>query len=249
MGGRARPTTGNHQVVTMASFEDFTERLRSFSGQVRLFPLPGAVLFPHVLQPVHIFEPRYREMFEESLATDKRIALAILLPGWERDYEGRPPIHPIACLGEVATHHRLKGGSYNVLLMGLKRVRIVRELPPSKSFREAEVELCDDLYPDEEAYKQTVLQDKLRRSLVDLVALLPEAREQLDQLTAADVPLGVLADIVSYVLEIEPDCKRDLLGELNVFRRVERLLILLDNLRRQCRREADGGFPPDFSSN
>ena len=81
-----------------------------FSGVVRLFPLPNLVLFPHVLQPLHIFEQRYRDLLEDALAEDQMIAMAVLTPGWEQHYEGRPPVKKVACLGRVATHVRLADG-------------------------------------------------------------------------------------------------------------------------------------------
>src|SRR6185436_7933579 len=95
----------------------------TFSGTARLFPLPNLVLYPHVMQPLHIYEGRYREMLEDSLAGDRLIAMALLEPGWEPDYESRPPVAPFACLGKVVTHHRLPDGRYNLLLMGVARVR------------------------------------------------------------------------------------------------------------------------------
>src|SRR6185436_15395049 len=98
----------------------------AFSGVVRLFPLPNLVLYPHVMQPLHIFESRYREMLEDALAGDKLITMAVLEPGWETDYDSRPPISTHACLGKVVAHHRLPDGRYNVLLMGLHRVEIVK---------------------------------------------------------------------------------------------------------------------------
>jgi Lon protease-like protein len=69
----------------------------TFCGVARLFPLPNVVLYPHVMQPLHIFEERYREMLEDALAGDKLIAMAMLEPGWEADYDSRPPISPDAC--------------------------------------------------------------------------------------------------------------------------------------------------------
>lgn len=54
-----------------------------FEGHVRLFPLPNLVMFPHVMQALHIFEPRYRSMFEEALDDDRLVALGSLAPGWE----------------------------------------------------------------------------------------------------------------------------------------------------------------------
>ena len=77
-------------------------------------------MYPHVMQPLHIFEGRYREMLEDSLATDRLIAMAVLEPGWETDYESRPPVAEYACLGKVVTHHRLADGRYNLLLMGVR---------------------------------------------------------------------------------------------------------------------------------
>ena len=61
-----------------------------FSGLARVFPLPNLVMFPHVMQALHIFEPRYRAMLEEAIEDDRLIALGVLAPGWEQHYEGRP---------------------------------------------------------------------------------------------------------------------------------------------------------------
>ena len=224
--------------------------MADFSGTVRLFPLPNLVLFPHVLQPLHVFEDRYRQLLEESLVGDRLIAMAMLAPGWEDDYEGNPPIYPMACLGQISTHCRLKGGAYNVLLMGLRRVRLVRELAPRKGFREARGELCEDLYPPGEAHLLAGLQEKLREALVRVLPRVPQAQEQIDQLLAADVPLGMLADMVSYMLDIELAAKQAMLAELNVHRRTELLLGHLD-LAAGALESAAGphGFPPDFSAN
>jgi len=65
-----------------------------FSDLLPLFPLPNVVLFPGVFLPLHIFEPRYKEMVADALAGDRIIGMALLRPGWEADYEGRPPIYP-----------------------------------------------------------------------------------------------------------------------------------------------------------
>lgn len=233
----------------MSTFEESASLLADFSGKARLFPLPNLVLFPHVLQPLHVFEPRYRELLEESLATDRLIAMAVLAPGWESDYEGRPPVFPMACLGRVSTHCRVKGGSYNVLLMGVKRVKLVRELAPRKGFREAQVALCEDFYPAGKA--QQAQQEELRRALVRVLPLLPEAREQIGQLLAADVPLAMLADMISYMLDIDLDAKQELLCELNVQRRVELLLGHLERAVVAPHPASEGPieFPPSFSCN
>ncbi len=102
---------------------------QKFSGRARLFPLPNLVLFPHVMQPLHVFEPRYQALLADSLADDRLFALAVLGENWQQHYEGRPPVHPVACLVHVATHHPLGDGRSNILVVGVQRVRVLQETP------------------------------------------------------------------------------------------------------------------------
>ena len=242
---------GTKDSGSIMAFEESSFSADTFSGTVRLFPLPNLVLFPHVLQPLHVFEQRYRDLLEETIAQDGLIAMAILAPGWEKDYEGRPPLYPMACLGQVASYHRLKDGAYNVLLLGVQRIRLLDELSPRKSFREAKVELCEDCYPQDEESLRPRLHQKLHDALLRTLPMIPQAREQLDQLLASDMPLGVLADLISYLLEIDFKDKTVLLEELNVHRRVEILLEHLVRAVKSCKAGvcARGPFPPGFSPN
>ena len=235
----------------MALFDDFPFSVANFSGTARLFPLPNLVLFPHVMQPLHIFEPRYRELLTEALAGDRLITMAMLAPGWEKDYEGRPPLHPVACLGRVAVHHRLANGAYNTLLVGLKRVRLDVELPAIKSFREAQVTVCEDCYPPQEAATTAVLQRKLRNAFLRVLPGLPQAQDQLDQLLSSDISLGTLTDIISYMLDISLSRKQALLAEANVHRRTEMLLDDLAQAATDDQLSVAGAmsFPPAFSNN
>jgi Lon protease-like protein len=104
-----------------------------------IFPLPNVVLFPNVFLPLHIFETRYREMVADALASDRLIGMVLLRPGWERDYEGRPPVYPIGCSGVITHVERLPDGRYNVVLRGLERFRISGE-DDTKTYRRAAVE-------------------------------------------------------------------------------------------------------------
>jgi ATP-dependent Lon protease len=218
-----------------------------FSGIARLFPLPNLVVFPHVMQPLHIFEPRYRTMLGEALADDQLITMAVLMPGWEKDYEGRPPVFPSACLCKVVTHQRTDDGNHSVLIVGMKRVEIVSELPATKPFREAQVRLRHDDYSDESAAeresRQQELFDRFRRTLPAKA----ETSEQLEQLLGKRVPLGILTDLVAYTLDIGIDRKVALLSEANVDRRAEVLLQFIVELGEDHRDRAT--FPPDFSVN
>jgi len=235
----------------MTQRDEFSFSPEEFSGKVRLFPLPNLVLFPHVMQPLHIFEPRYVEMLQEALDDDGLVTMAVLAPGWEDEYEGRPPIYPVACLGRVTLHYRLSSGAYNLLLSGLRRVRVVRELPSTKLFREAQAVLQDDSHPAGQETAATLLHRKLRATFLRVLDNVPQVLEQLDQLLGSDIPLGTLTDIISYMVDIDMDAKLALLGEADVHRRAERLLELLAVLAEddEPARSGVAGFPPQFSPN
>src|SRR5438046_5951139 len=85
---------------------------------VPLFPLPNVVLFPRAVLPLHIFEERYKAMTRHALEGDRRVAMALLRPGWEKSYYSRPAIEPVVCVGTILTHERLADGKYNFLLQG-----------------------------------------------------------------------------------------------------------------------------------
>src|SRR4051812_45994789 len=109
------------------------------SDLLPLFPLPNVVLFPNVFLPLHVFEPRYREMIADQLADDRVIGMALLKPGWQSNYEGRPPVFPIGCSGVITHVERLSDGRYNIVLRGLERFRIIEE-DHERSYRRATIE-------------------------------------------------------------------------------------------------------------
>ena len=235
----------------MTTRDDFSFQPEHFSGVARLFPLPDLVLFPHVMQPLRIFERRYRELLEDALADDGLIAMALLKPGWEADYEGQPPLEPVVCLGRVLTHCRLPGGQYNIFLLGLQRAVICQELPRTRSFRRAQVRLL----PDRCSRAAAAARPALRRELLELFQrLLPPAvefQEELEPLLRKQLSLGALTDIIAFTMRGDVLTKQQLLGERDVD---ERARLLLSFLRAQdSDAEAVGSscfaFPPDFSPN
>jgi Lon protease-like protein len=208
----------------MSGFDGFSFSPDDFSGTVRLFPLPNLVMFPQVMQPLHIFESRYRDLLEDALADDGLIAMATLASGWEEDYEGRPALAPTACLGRIAAHHRQDDGQYNVLLAGVSRVRILAELPPKKLYREAQVEVFTDQYPINADAARPLLQQRLQAAFLKILPNIPQSQDCLTQLLNDDVILGTLTDLVAYMLDIDVKLKVALLGEADVHRRAETLL-------------------------
>jgi Lon protease-like protein len=221
---------------------------QTFSGVVRLFPLPELVLYPHVMQPLHIFEGRYREMLEEALVTDQLIAMAVLEPGWEDDYESRPPVAQYACLGKVVAHHRLEDGRYNLLLMGVQRVRIVKELQPLRSFRQASVELIEDCYDFDTRAERKQLQEKLLAAFRKHLPCACQLPEQLEDMLSGQLPLGLLTDLAAYALPLETDVKQQLLAECRVRERAEILLAEVEKLAVTASAPSLQ-FPPSFSEN
>lgn len=224
-----------------------------FSGIVRLFPLPNMVLFPHVMQPLHIFEPRYREMLEHALARDSLLAMALLEPGWEPGYEGKPPISPVVCIGRVVSHARLEDGRFNILLFGARRARVTSELPKSHSFRQAEVELLTDLYPPEGAGQRPALQRQVFDRIRELIPSTSQFQEHFEASLGQQVSLGMLTDIAASSLSLPLAFKQQLLAECNVDRRAELLLEKLGES--SCDPDAASDafptrkFPPEFSDN
>jgi uncharacterized protein len=228
--------------------EDLDFDSQTFNGVARLFPLPNLVLYPHVMQPLHVFEERYREMVEDALAGDKLIAMAVLEPGWEDDYESRPPVAPYACLGKIVAHRRLPDGRYNLLLLGVQRVRIDHELDPLRSFRQASVELLDDAYEFDTPAECRCLQEKLLSAFRTNVSEC-ELPEQLEEMLSNEVPLGLLTDLAAYALPLETCVKQELLAECRVCARAEILLSQVKRLAVEMAAKPSHVFPPLFSEN
>ena len=96
---------------------------------IPLFPLPNVVLFPNVFLPLHIFEPRYRQMVAEALEGDRIIGMVLLRPGHETNYEGTPPVYATGCSGLITHDEKLEDGRYNLVLRGLEKFSITNEEP------------------------------------------------------------------------------------------------------------------------
>lgn len=191
---------------------------KGFSGIVPLFPLPNVVLFPGMFLPLHIFEPRYREMMADALQGERLIAMALLRPGRQEDEEGSPAIHEILGLGKIVEHSKLPDGRYNLVLYGLARVRLMKEVGFG-AYRTAQVEILDDAPPKAKSG------ERRRRILLELYT---EAIKVLTKgglpVPPDDVPLGMLCDLLASLLVRDTNMKQRLLEELDVDARSDKLL-------------------------
>jgi len=188
-----------------------------------LFPLPNVVLFPNVFLPLHIFEPRYREMIADAVASDRIIGMVLLCPGWERDYEGRPPIYPVGCSGVMTHVERLGDGRYNLVLRGLERFRIVEE-DHGLSYRRALIEPLPEQPPTEEARKA------IRNYRAKLESMLAPTRERTggDPKMPAAMADEDLVNALAQYLDLEPLEKQALLEKPSLRSRAESLVELLE---------------------
>lgn len=218
--------------------------LASFDGIARLFPLPNLILFPQVVQGLHIFEPRYRQLMGDVIERDRLIALVLLKPGWESDYEGKPPIEPIACLGWVSWYDQLQDGRYNLRVRGLSRVRILEELESDRLYRTARVELIPDR-TNAKPEEVRALRKRLAAHVLPGFEADSPAHRQLQELFEGEMPLGQVCDVLAYALPLPLEIKQTLLAECLADRRA---MMMIDVLRASAAR-ANRKFPPEFSVN
>ena len=109
------------------------------SDLLPLFPLPNVVLFPNVFLPLHVFEPRYKEMVAHALASDRMIGMALLRPGWERDYEGRPAVFAIGCSGVITHSERMPDGRIYKNAFGLDPFVVTETLAEVAACRKSNI--------------------------------------------------------------------------------------------------------------
>ena len=166
---------------------------------VPLFPLPHVWLFPYVLLPLHIFEERYRQMIEDGLDGPGRLVLGTVKSEHEDELAGSPPVYSIAGLGEIGRHERLEDGRYNILLVGLKRVRI-REVASDKPYRRVAYEPVNEI---------AVPEDKEEKLRTDLVAGI---LERTNDPTA--IPPGISPSLLADMLILRMPLPHDVLNEL-----------------------------------
>jgi len=144
-------------------------------AEVPIFPLPETTLFPGVSRPFLIYEPRYREMIADALKGDKIIGMVRLRPGFENDYEGRPPIYSVGCAGTIEKYEQLPDGRYVILLRGLTTFRVVSEDGATerarKPYRLARVEPVPELLTDDERVTLSTLRNRIEKLLYTVLPL------------------------------------------------------------------------------
>ncbi len=189
---------------------------------IPLFPLPNVVLFPNVFLPLHIFEPRYRQMVADALQGDRIIGMALLRPGYEARYEGRPAIYDVGCAGVITHSHPFPDGRYDIVLRGIEKIRITAE-DQSRPYRIGHVDSISETIPADEA-------QPLRQQRQRLEAVLAAAVERVraEPKFPPSVPDEDLVNALAQYLELEIVERQALLECHGVLARCRALINLLE---------------------
>ena len=214
----ATPPGGDDEVLDPAALE-----------ALPIFPLANCVLLPGGLLPLHVFEPRYRELARDCLRGHRALAIARLRPGFEPDYHGRPPVCTRAGVGTILASEELADGRFMLVLRGVGRIEIDHELAPTRAYRQVRARLLEDRVladPDHIAapYRQLI-------QLCDhLAGVLDQGGEQLRDLVRRTARPGACADAVAAAIVHDPDERQRLLETLCPCERVTRTIALVGAL-------------------
>lgn len=228
-----------------------------FSKAFPLFPLPGVVLLPHGVAPLHIFEDRYRAMTRRALDGAGLIAMASLLPekasppaageepAGDAQEDAPPKLRPAVCLGYVSQHERLEDGRYHMLLQGIARAEIVDELDPHEDgFRRARLRPLGE--PGAGAEAVAAAADALLKRRPELDALLEDEELQklapvarLSEWLEDTLPTEAVCDVVAMTLVQDDALRYALLAEGEAPRRLDAVLRFLQKTRAEMRSADD----------
>ncbi len=218
-----------------------SEPALDFARPVAVFPLPNCVLLPRAVLPLHVFEPRYREMVADCLAGTPYIAMGLLSPGYEEKYYTNAAlIEPIVCVGQIVRHEMLKDGRYNILLQGVVRAEIVTEdrsgayrrarLNPRPATGTADSQVCDSI----RARLLATL------SAPPLTSFATECNwRQLVE--ATDLPVSDVVDYLANAASSDIETAKRFLNELDLERRSAMLFEELGELARRIAAECESG--------
>jgi uncharacterized protein len=204
----------------------------NFGKPMPLFPLNSCALMPHQVLPLNIFEPRYRQMVEESLDSAGQIGIATFRGmEWMKSYHGRPPLRPAVCVGQIMQHAKMPGGNFAIVVQGICRARIVEELPAdqAKLYRLALLEPVGIDRVDEDALAG--IRDYLTSALeVRELKALRNASTLLEHLRNDDIPTSAIIELLGLTFLNDAEIRYTLLETGDARERARIVVGQLDNL-------------------
>jgi Lon protease-like protein len=184
--------------------------------RITIFPLTGAILYPGLHLPLHIFEPRYRAMISDALARDRRIGM--IQP--QREFEGAP-LFQVGCLGRIGDVQALEDGRFNIVLEGEARFRVLRELEVTTPFRQVEAQLLDEPKDQQHAAIERAGFERESRRFAEAQGY------RVDWESVARLDDVSLINGVSQIAPFDPAAKQALLEAEGVAARCELLVQLM----------------------
>ena len=191
--------------------------------------------------PLHVFEPRYRQLTADALTGDRRIGMIAVPPEHAHQMGGDPPLYAVGCAGFVTEHRRLPDGRYHLLLQGTHRFRIVRELPREggRLYRVADTEALAESLGD--AANALALRDRVIELLVHVSERTLEPGQAIDVAKLRALEIARFANAVSQSVNLPTREKQSLLEAESAAERLERLAGALDfHLAWLARPDAEG---------
>ena len=207
------------------------ESEKKISGEnpvIPLFPLPTTVFYPNTSLPLHIFEPRYRNMVEDALNGKGEIGIILLKPGWESDYQGTPEIMATGCVGKIERHSKLPEGKYNILLSGLYRFRILNEIG-GKLYRQAEVEFLKEINDQDLTTKASPFKEQLIKGMQLYLKNLPGETKVEQTLDLENCrKLAEFVDKLTHQFDLPTNKMQEFLEQQDVQKRANSLYSLIE---------------------
>jgi len=205
----------------------------NFSNTMPLFPLDSVVLLPQQVMPLHVFEPRYRQMVEHALDGPGQIAMATFNgKRWQSEYHGNPPVRPAVCVGQIVQHEKLPDGRYNMLLQGVCRATIAREHMPDERhlYRRATLEPLGVgiVAGDEPERVRAWIDEHLAEGELSRLAVAEQVSEYVRN---DEVPTDAALELVAFAILNQTETRYRLLAEGDVNRRARMIRAELERLR------------------
>ena len=199
---------------------------------IPIFPLPNVVLFPSVFLPLHIFEPRYREMLSDALKGDRIIGM-VLVKKRQTDPVEPPAIYPVGCAGLISHAETLPDGRSNIILRGMQRFRVGWE-EHDRAYRRAHIEPLPEIATD-------TIRDDVRTARSKLEALLRGRLETAggEAMVPEDMHDEDLINTLAQYLDLDPVEKQALLERDDIAQR-SLALIELTEMRALTTQPLDG---------
>lgn len=217
-----------------------SDRAQDQVASLPLFPLANVVLFPYVRLPLYIFEPRYRQMTKAALEGGRHIGMVTVVPDQIEQIGGDPGVFPIGCAGRIQRCKQRSDGTYELMLEGIFRFRIDRELDrdDGRLYRSADVSVLEDpdLDLDPAPNRRNPAAEAIEQQRAEVhrryaTLLEREAPEFLDHFKSGKlepIPDSVYVNTISMALDIDPLEKQSLLECPSTRARFERLLVVLE---------------------